>query len=74
MKIIRIYLILTFIMFLIIVTNCLLKMKKTNTQTTWVYESDRSFGIEVSSDIYIDNLPAGRYTKSGIRILPKNEQ
>lgn len=54
--------------------NYLLRTKKTNTQTTWVYERNREFGIEVSSDIYIDNLPAGRYTKSGIRILPKNEQ
>jgi hypothetical protein len=54
--------------------NYLLRTKKTNTQTTWVYEPNREFGIEVSSDIYIDNLPAGRYTKSGIRILPKNEQ
>lgn len=47
---------------------------KTNTQNTSAYEPNREFGIETSSDLYIDNLPAGRYTKSGIRILPKNEQ
>jgi len=74
MKILRMYLILTFIMFLIIVTNCLLKMKKTNTKNISEYKPDVEFGIEVSSDIYVDNLPEGRYTKSGIRILPRNER
>jgi hypothetical protein len=42
--------------------------------TTSAYEPNQEFGIETSCDLYIDNLPAGRYTKSGIRILPKNEQ
>lgn len=45
-----------------------------NTQNISVYEPHQEFGIETSSDLYIDNLPAGRYTKSGIRILPKNER
>jgi hypothetical protein len=34
----------------------------------------QEFGIETSHDEYIDNRPQGRYTKSGIRILPKGEQ
>jgi hypothetical protein len=42
--------------------------------TTSVYEPQQEFGIETSCDLYIDNLPAGRYTKSGIRILTKNER
>lgn len=38
------------------------------------YEPDKEFGIETSHDEYVDNLPKGRYTKSGIRILPKGEK
>ena len=34
----------------------------------------QEFGIETSHDEYVDNLPKGRYTKSGIRILPKGER
>jgi hypothetical protein len=34
----------------------------------------QEFGIETSHDEYINNLPQGRYTKSGIRILPKGEK
>lgn len=49
-------------------------MKKTNTKNISEYKPDVEFGIEVSSDIYVDNLPEGRYTKSGIRILPRNER
>lgn len=37
-------------------------------------EPYQEFGIEVSHDEYIDNRPQGRYTKSGIRILPKGEE
>jgi hypothetical protein len=34
----------------------------------------QEFGIETSHDEYINNLPQGRYTKSGIRILPNGEE
>lgn len=37
-------------------------------------EQYQEFGIEVSHDEYVDNKPQGRYTKSGIRILPKGEK
>jgi len=34
----------------------------------------QEFGIETSHDEYIDNRPQGRYTKSGIRILPNRNK
>lgn len=37
-------------------------------------EPYQEFGIEVSHDEYVDNKPQGRYTKSGVRILPKSEK
>lgn len=34
----------------------------------------QEFGIETSHDEYVDNRPEGKYTKSGVRILPKGEK
>lgn len=38
------------------------------------YKPYEPFGYETSHDEYINNMPSGRYTKSGVRILPKNER
>lgn len=38
------------------------------------YRTYEPFGYETSHDEYVDNKPKGRYTKSGVRILTKNEQ
>ncbi len=44
-----------------------------NTKIISEYEPNREFGIETSCDLYIDNLPKGRYTKSGIRFKDERQ-
>ena len=56
---------------LIIYVNLILTRREVPSSSYRAYEP---FGYETSHYEYISNMPSGRYTKSGVRILPKNER
>lgn len=56
---------------MVVYVNLVLKQKDVYLNSHRVYEP---FGYETSHDEYINNMPSGRYTKSGVRILTKNER
>jgi hypothetical protein len=71
-RVIEAILIVTFLITMMVVyVNTTLKQKDAYVEPYRAYEP---FGYETSHDEYIDNKPSGRYTKSGVRILSKNER